>query len=253
MNITVIVPTKRNEALVDSVVRQLGSDDEIITFEQPTYASRKMDVAIKSSKRDIVLIINPKTVILSDTFIQEVKANVTTNSIYLRAWDNDISQGFVKCQLKNLEVNDCVWFVREMYKGVLKDFSSHLEFNTILKTIIRPFYSNIYCPTIRVSAEFKKELIAQKEQFLLNAKKEEEKTKQIVEARKVFEKQRKMSLDEFRKSLKRQESERPKPSEPTSTNFHNVEHPMVHLSPISSRMFRNTDNVTIREIILDED
>jgi hypothetical protein len=241
-------------------MKQLGSNDEVITFDQPRFASRKIDAAIKQSKRDIVFIINPKALSIPDDFIDSIRNNVNDNSIYIRRWDDDISQGFIKCSVKEYTNEDSIWFQSGLYKGALKDFSSHMDFDTVMRTLIRPFYSNVLCPKMRMSKEYRAKVDAE----LLRIRQEkalQSEDAQIANAiRLKNEKNRKVALDEYRKNIEKGKVRvmNTKPVPPAVTYpikaFWDVPQTGV-LANLSrpSRITISNDTVRIDEILLSDD
>jgi hypothetical protein len=202
IDISVIIPFKNNEELSEQIIKQCRVGDEIIIFNQPKFALRKMDDAIKSAKKDVVLIMNPEMRYIPDNFIDVTRSNYNIGTIYMRGWDDDMDGGFAKCPFKNFAPDDCIWFVNGSYRGSLKDFSSHLDFNTILRTIIRPFSSNLLCPVLRRSTKYKEIADKKKIDEYLAKQKSILSEEEIIRKRNELEKERRNALEEYREHLR---------------------------------------------------
>ena len=176
LSVSVVVPVKQNSMLIDSIKKQLSKNDEIHIFDISKYPSKKIQETLGRAKGKIIVFINPSSKIVIDGFIDIIR-EAEVSAIYLRRPDESCDK-FVKGNIKELKRDDCIWFHRSMYRGNLRDFSSHMDYDTVLRTITRPFFNNVRVPAARVDSKaeyeeiFKLERTARYEEIKKFAEKE---------------------------------------------------------------------------------
>ena len=203
MNITVILPTKQNFELEHDIRKQIDILDELIIFDSPQYPARKIDDIIRNSMKDVIFIVNPLSIRLSDEFLNTIR-EYTENGIHLRQY-NEPLDCFVQGSYKNFTKHDSIWFIRSMYKGALRGYSGSMNLDTTLRTLVKTFYSNIFVPNVRLNINYEemmkelKEVDVKKKRTELEEKLEKERKKQILNSN--LENERLKAIDDYRKEL----------------------------------------------------
>lgn len=179
---TIIVPTKQDNNLIDSVKKQASSDDQIIITNLPKHPMMKLDSIIRDAKSNKIILLNALSERLNDGFIDTFKDKYDPHIVYARRHDDPIDRGFTKSAILNLMKDDCICFCSTPFR-TLRDLSPQSQLFDVIKEIIKIKGNNIHIPIIRNESVYSDSMIRWREEKkeIKRLKKENERLKNIKE------------------------------------------------------------------------
>lgn len=260
--LTIILPNKQNNDLYLSVLSQLGKNDDLIAFELAKFPVRKIEDAIASAKNGIIIFISPDLPSIPKDFIKDIKDNCKEGYTYIKNTYDDMGEGYAIGDYSNYKKFDCIWFHKKAYrKARLRDFSSQMDYEGVMKTLMKIIRQKIYIPKSRITKKsdtdksIKDEIQKHLNDVTRQRKKDIEERKKKDKELAKLEMERKKAIDERRlmkKTVKRMvtkdEKNRPKrvPVAPTPKPKPRVGGVYPTYVPVDKR------SVLIEEILLED-
>ncbi len=267
LHLSVILPNKQNNDLYISILSQLGKNDDLIAFELAKFPVRKIEDAINSAKNGIIIFISPYLPSIPNNFIKNIKENCKEGFTYIKDTHDDMGEGYTTGDYSNYKKFDCIWFHKRAYrKARLRDFSSQMDYEGVMKTLLKIIRQKIYIPKTRITKksdtdksiknEIQKHLkdVEKQRKMDIEARKKKDKElakleqerKRVIEERRLMKKavKRMVTRDEKNRK-KRVPLLTPKPT-PTQRPISNVGGVYPIFIPVEKR------SVLIEEIMLED-